>query len=201
MWSHESTRNLTLPNFAFQFGVFVIKNPRLWRLPFSILRHQLKMGVVTNIYAATSSKTTSGWREATRNNILAAPVGLRRPCSQLCSVLTEMPSNSANLFCESRNFERVSATMFSQFAFWARRYCPGSSRRRCSLPSLPRVTSHTRAGATSPRRAALARRMAFASSSPVMTFHQIRSSSTAPRRSDLLLMLRRAFTDRISKPS
>jgi len=44
-------------------------------------------------------------------NALAAPEGLRRPCSHSCSVLAEMPSASANCFWVTV-FKRARATSF-----------------------------------------------------------------------------------------
>jgi len=60
-----------------------------------------RIGTTSSLFNATASSTTSGCWAATRNSTRAAPGGLRRPCSQLCSVFTEIPIKAANLLCDS----------------------------------------------------------------------------------------------------
>ena len=44
------------------------------------------------------------------SSVRAAPEGDRRPCSQSCSVLTDIPSNSAKRACDKPTFSRTEAT-------------------------------------------------------------------------------------------
>jgi hypothetical protein len=50
------------------------------------------------VHQATASKTAFGGFAATRRSTRAAPVGLRRPCSQLRRVAGLMPSADENAF-------------------------------------------------------------------------------------------------------
>jgi hypothetical protein len=95
--------------------------------------------------AAKTSRSTSGRFAAIASNERAAPVGLRRPCSQSCNVRTDTPSTFANFGCESP--ERMRASRASGTSIWCTRAARplrpvsalGGSPPRChgSLPILP----------------------------------------------------------------
>ncbi len=54
----------------------------------------------------TTSQTASGCLAATCRSTRAGPSGIRRPCSQLRSVFTLIPSRAANPSCDSRYVAR-----------------------------------------------------------------------------------------------
>src|ERR1035441_2383036 len=59
-------------------------------------------------YAAISRRI-SGWSTATRIKVLAAPLGVRRPCSHCSNVRCETPSIAANCACVSPALRRACA--------------------------------------------------------------------------------------------
>lgn len=61
-------------------------------------------------YADAASFTIFGYFSAILSNVLAAPEGVRTPCSQAASVLTETPNSCANFSCVKPVLLRVSTT-------------------------------------------------------------------------------------------
>jgi hypothetical protein len=75
--------------------------------------------------------------EAIRNSTLAGPVGSRRPCSQFCNVSWLMPSNVANLDCDSPSLPRAFTTSFLGSSLNVRTWPMGATNRSgCEIVCL-----------------------------------------------------------------
>ena len=98
-----------------------------------------------------AASTISGCVPAILSRTWAAPLGLRVPCSQWCSVRRLIPSRSANLACERPSLCRVAETAICQSACWRFWNVLGETGRRTRAPCPSVTTAHTRAGAASPR--------------------------------------------------
>lgn len=75
-------------------------------LAHATLRRRLVLPRPCRADGRTTSQTASGCLAATCSSTRAGPSGIRRPCSQLRSVFTLIPSRAANPSCDSRYVAR-----------------------------------------------------------------------------------------------